>query len=188
MSLSQFFAYLRDDTRSNFDDNDPLDAYWLTLFDSYHKGPDLQRYGNYASYALSMRLLEFELNGTIERLFVNRKNTEATYNIHLSPNRIQELVVTGDFEFQVPQFLAYNDFLHSRWMMLFYAMAGSNYWRSLHIENIGLPKSLLDGLASVLSKRRSYRSSGFLSICVTVISARLKLVVYQALYNKITAC
>ena len=170
MSLSQFFAYLRDDTRTNFDDNDPLDAYWLTLFDSYHETfpPQIAIYGNNASYALSMRRLELELEDTIERLFINRKNTEATYNIYLSPIRVLLAVDLEDidFGFQVPQFLAYNESLHSRWMMLFYAMAGSNYWRSLHVENIGLPKSLLDGLASVLSKRRSYRSSGyFIHLC-----------------------
>ena len=173
MSLSQFFSYLRDvgslDRRTDFDVNDPLDAYWLTLFDSYHEKPRFAIYGNNVGYAICMGLLEHKLDDTIERLFVNRKITEASYNIHLSPNRVFEdtvLLGVGDLEFQVPQFLAYNESLHSRWMMLFYAMAGSNYWRSLHIENIGLPKSLLDGLASVLSKRRSYRSSGyFIHLC-----------------------
>ena len=90
MSLSQFFSYLRDvgslDTRTNFDDNDPLDAYWLTLIDSYHEKPRFAIYGNNVGYAICMGLLEHKLNGTIERLFVNRKITEASYNIHLSPN------------------------------------------------------------------------------------------------------
>ena len=155
------FAQIFSGIKADDHDDDQRDEYWQTVLDSYHEDiPWGYWHSNIQNITLAaaMAKLQQDSEKYVRLLYKHRARSAEGTRISSAPM----LRPRPPFRNNPRSFLAYNERLHSRWMMLFYAMAGTDCWKSFTFKGLGMPKALLGMIASALSSRNSYRKRGYI--------------------------